>query len=155
MPRSSLRSLRSAAIAVGVTGVLSISIPLALLFNIGGLSRSVAASSPVLASRLLSCGSEHALGRQVLRPEQCVLVQLVGFGQREQVRVRELNRPGWSQLVQADRVGQLSYRFQLDAGAKMGPDVLIFVGMNGGSTHDSASTSAVPRVGFCRFTVIA
>ena len=81
MARSSLRSLRSAALAVGATGVLSVSIPLALLLGTGTIESTAAVlqSSSLLQTQVVVCGTEQPVRTEVVRAGQCLLVQASGF----------------------------------------------------------------------------
>jgi hypothetical protein len=155
--RSSLRSLRSAALAVGATGVLSISIPLALLLGTGTFeSTAVLQPSSVLETRMVTCGAEQPIRSQVVRAGQCVLVQASGFTGREMVRVHRLGDTGWSDVVQADATGRMTYRYQLPRTARTGPEVLSFVGQSVPSTSQSVSgfvDPETPQVAFCRLSV--
>lgn len=155
MARTKLRSLRSAAIAVIATGVLSISIPLGLMLASGPLAPSaVIQQSPTRNVHLTSCDQQHPIKQLLLSPGDCVLVHAAGFAGAEQVRVHETGRPGWSQLIEADQAGRFSYRFLLDKQVHLGPDVLSFVGQsNRAGVAASSPESAQAHLAFCRFTV--
>jgi hypothetical protein len=159
VPRSSLRSLRSAALAVGATGIVSISIPLALLLGTGTFrSTAVLQPSSVLDTRLVTCGAEQPVRSGVVRAGQCVLVQAGGFTAREMVRVHRLGDSAWSDVVQADASGRMIYRYQLPRTAPTGTLVLSFVGQSVPSAQQPVGgfvAPPVPQVAFCRLSVTA
>jgi hypothetical protein len=159
MPRSSLRSLWSAAAAVGATGILSISIPLALLLGTGTFdSTAVLQPSSVLDTRMLTCGTEQPVRSDVLHAGQCVLVRASGFAARETIRVRRLGDSVWSDTVQTDATGRMTYRYQLPRTAPAGTQVLSFVGQSVPSPKHPARgvvSPAIPQVAFCRLSVTA
>lgn len=90
MSRTSPRSLRSAAIAVAVTGVLSISMPLVLL-STGGMAAATQRVAS-LSSSASSCAAQPKLASRRLRAGQCVQVLSAGFEPRELIQVTDLNR---------------------------------------------------------------
>lgn len=157
MPRSSPRSLRSAAIAVGVTGALSILIPVGLVPGTGSLAPSaLVRQQPTVNAALLSCDSGQPITRLVLAAGQCALVQAAGFDRDEPVQVRELDQPGWSQQLRAGPTGRLSYRFQSDRRAKSGPDLLTFIGQPATTGAPAAGTevaASLPQIALCRFAI--
>lgn len=158
MARSSLRSLRSAALAVGATGVLSISIPLALLLGTGTIESTAAVLQPssLLQTRLFSCGTEQLVPTETVRAGQCVLVQASGFGVREMVRVRRLDDGSFSDVVQADADGRMTYRYQLPRNARPGAQVLSFVGQSVPNPDPAISgfvKPSVSQVAFCRLSI--
>lgn len=146
--RRSPRSLRSAAAAVGVTGVLIVVMPLGLLLGKNGLTTaSVNRAAPIPSPHLTDCDSGATVRSRRLSVGQCVKVVGAGFDPDEQIQVSESRTPGRRSFVRADGAGRFLLRYV--AGAETGPDVLTFVGLN-----DSGSV-AVPRVALCRFTVSA
>lgn len=157
VPRSSLRSLWSAGLAVGATGVLSISIPLALLLGTGTFgSTAVLQPSSVLDTRMVSCGTEQPIGSAGVHAGQCVLVQATGFAAHELLRVRRLGDNDWSDVVQTDAAGRMTYRYRLPLIAPTGSQVLSFVGLSVPGKQSARSTApVVPQVAFCRLSVTA
>jgi hypothetical protein len=157
---SKLRSLHSAIVAVVATGVLSISIPVGLMIGAGSLAPSSVIERPPLHNVRVSNCDRSPIRQLELAPGQCVLLHASGFAGAEQVQVRELARPGWSQLATADATGRLSYRFELGFESRPGSDVLSFVGLNGHQPQPSAASAGSveinpAHVAFCRFTVTA
>lgn len=143
--RSSPRSLRSAVLAVCLTGVLSIGIPFGLLLGKGamvtvGASRQAATPAPQLAG----CTDGKPITSRMVRPGQCVQVSGHGFGGHELIEVTESRRPGWRSYLRADGLGGFSWHYRLPATASAGADVLTFVGTN--------QATAPPMV-FCPFMV--
>ncbi len=158
MPRSSLRSLHSAALAVGATGVLSISIPLALLLGTGTVESTAAVqqSSSLLQSRVVICGTEQPVPTEVVRAGQCLLVQATGFAGRETIRVRRLDDRKFADVVQADADGRMTYHYQVPPDAHPGPQVLSFIGQsvpNPNPAINSFVRPSVPQVAFCRLSI--
>jgi len=144
--RSSPRSLRSAVLAVCLTGVLSIGIPFGLLLGKGGLvtvgaNRQAATPAPQLAG----CSGGKPITSRTLRPGQCVQVSGHGFGGHELIEVTESRRPDWRSYLRADGLGGFTWHYRLPATASAGADVLTFVGTN--------QATAPPMV-FCPFTVV-
>jgi len=158
MPRSSLRSLQSAVLAVGATGVLSISIPLALLLGTGTVesTATVQQSSSLLQSRLVICGTEQPVPTDVVRAGQCLLVQASGFASRETIRVRRLDDRRFTDVVQADADGRMTYHYQVPADAHPGQQVLSFIGQsvpNPNPAINSFVRPSLPQVAFCRLSI--
>jgi hypothetical protein len=158
MPRSSLRSLQSAALAVGATGVLSISIPLALLLGTGTIESTAAVqqSSSLLQARLVVCGTEQPVPSELVRAGQCLLVQASGFASRERIRVRRLDDRKFADVVQADAGGRMTYHYQVPADAHPGAQVLSFIGQsvpNPDPAINSFVKPRVPQVAFCRLSI--
>lgn len=91
----------------------------------------------------------HAEGRT--RQGQ-LWVRAWGFQPGERVQVRELERPGWQQLVTADRHGQLTVR--IETAGRSRHDVLTFVGLGAGdrAARGGTVTVAVPRIAVYRFS---
>jgi hypothetical protein len=153
-----LRSLRSAALAVGATGVLSISIPLALLLGTGTIESTAAVLQPssLLQTRMVTCGVEQVVPNDLVRAGQCVLVEASGFAGRELVRVRRLGDASFSDVVQADADGRLTYRYQLPRTARPGAQVLSFVGQSVPNPDPAVSGFVAPsiaQVAFCRLSI--
>jgi hypothetical protein len=145
---SPLRSLSSAAVAVGVTGVLSISIPLALLTGLFGRVTPIAAahSMPLPTVALRACDGTPLDAHPVLRTGDCVLMRAAGFTAAEPVQVREENRPGWARVVRAAAAGQLDFRMVVSKHARLGADLVSFVGLD---------SDLHAKVASCDFTVAA
>lgn len=143
--RSSPRSLRSAVLAVCLTGVLSIGIPFGLLMGKDGLlDAGVNRQLPVPAPELAGCPGGPPVHNRSVRPGQCIEIIGGGFGAGELVEITESRRPGWQSYLRADGLGRFRWRYRLAANASGGPDVLSFIG-----------TNRVEPAAFCRFTVIA
>ena len=158
MARSSLRSLRSAALAVGATGVLSISIPLALLLGTGTIASTALVMQPssLLQTRIITCGTEQPVLSEVVRAGQCLLVQTTGFASWEVVGVRRLGDDKFSDVVQADASGRLSYHYQVPPDAHPGAQVLSFVGQSVPSPNPTIAGFVKPsiaQVAFCRLSI--
>lgn len=155
MAGSSLRSLRPAAVAVGVTGALSIAMPLVLMTGLVGFRGPLRSESDLLISPVVrSCAGEALAKPVILHPGDCAVVLVAGFAARQPVTVHDQNLPGPNKVVRADPAGGLSYRLVLGSERKPGRDVLSFVGQSqpvAGRTEDTAAS----RVSVCSFTVTA
>jgi hypothetical protein len=140
------RSLRASAVAVLVTGVVSVAVPFGLLMGKDGLvAASLNSQAPIPTPRVVSCSSGQPIPEPELHPLACVRFLGSGFGPDELIQISETHRPRWKALVRADSTGHFSYRHVL--GAADGVDVFSFVGLN------VAGPAAVPRVAFCRLPV--
>lgn len=145
--RPSPRSLRSAAVAVVLTGVLIVVVPLGLLLGKNGLvTASVNRSAPIPTPHLTACDSGETLRKHQLIIGECVKVVGAGFAANELIQVSE-SRPAWQGYVRADGAGRFELRHVVSAKGGIGTDVLSFVGLNG------SGLDAVPRAAFCRLTV--
>ncbi|HTZ42780.1 MAG TPA: hypothetical protein VMB79_02885 [Jatrophihabitans sp.] len=140
--------MRSAVLAVCLTGSLAVAIPAGLLLGhdglvVAGASRDLAIPAP----RLVSCLSGHPIKDRQLGRGECVRLVGSGFLPQELILLTESRRPGWRTYLRADPLGGFSYRYLVAATAAPGADVLTFVG-----TDRSRPVSA-PSAAFCRFTV--
>jgi len=156
--RSSLRSLRSAALAVGATGVLSIAIPLALLLGTGTIESTAAVlqSSSLLQTRLVNCGTEQPVPTEAVRVGQCLLVQASGFADNEMIWVRRLGDSKFADVVQADGAGRMIYHYQVPRDAQPGAQVLSFVGQSVPNPNPAVNGFVKPslaQVAFCRLSI--
>ena len=133
--------------AVVLTGVLIVVVPLGLLLGKNGLiTASVNRSAPIPAPHLSACDSGQPLTDHQLSIGQCVEVTGAGFAPNEWIQVSE-TRPAWHSYVRADDVGRFELRHVVSAKGGVGTDVLSFVGLN------RSASDAVPRATFCRLTV--
>lgn len=158
MARTSLRSLRSAALAVGATGVLSVSIPLALLLGTGTIEPTAAVlqSSSLLSTRMVTCGTEQPVPTEVVRAGQCLLVEVSGFASSETIWVRRLDDRTFADVVQADKAGRMIYHYQVPVEAHPGSQVLSFIGHSVPNPNPAINHSvkpSVPQVAFCRLSI--
>lgn len=141
--------MRSAVLAVCLTGVLSIVIPFGLLMGKDGLvTAGVNRQEPIPAPQLAGCPDGAPVRNRSAHPGQCLRITGAGFPAGALIEVTEARRPGWHSYLRTDGLGRLSWRYQLAANAPIGPDVLTFV-----ATSRSGPAS-IPAVAFCRFTVV-
>jgi hypothetical protein len=146
--RSSPRSLRSAVVAVCVTGAVSIGIPFGLLMGKGGLvTAGVSRQAPIPTPRLTGCATGRPISDRLVRPGQCVQFTGGGFGEHELIEVTESGRAGWHSYLRADDLGRFSWRYQLLVGSPTGTDVFSFIGT------DRANPALIPSMAFCRLVV--
>lgn len=142
--------MRSAVLAVCLTGVLSIGIPFGLLMGKDGLlDAGVNRQLPVPAPQLAGCPGGLPVRNRSVRQGQCLEVTGGGFGAGELVEITESHRPGWRGYLRTDELGRFSWHYLLAANAPVGPDVLTFVGT------DRSKPATIPALAFCRFTVVA
>jgi len=142
--------MRSATLAVCLTGSLAVAIPAGLLLGKDGLvAAGVNRQAPIPAPRMLGCHTGRPVEARQLRPGQCTKLTGHGFNPRELILVTESRRPGWQTYLRADAMGGFSYHYLVSATAAAGVDVLAFIGL------EHSGPSAVPPVAFCRFTVAA
>jgi hypothetical protein len=146
---SSPRSLRSAVLAVCLTGVVSIGIPFGLLMGKGGLvAAGLNRPQPIPAPQLAGCPGGPPVRNRSPHTGQCIQITGSGFRGGELIEITEASRPGWHSYLQTDDLGRFSWRYLIAANARTGPDVLTFVG-----THQ-AEAALVPATAFCPFTVV-
>ena len=147
--RSSPRSLRSAVLAVCITGVLSVVIPFGLLLGKGGLvTAGVNRQTPIPAPRLTGCPGQPAVRNRSPYPGQCVQIAGSGFGAGQLIEVTEARRPDWRSYLRTDDLGRFTWRYSLAANAPTGADVLSF------AVIGRTDPASIPAVAFCPFTVV-
>jgi len=148
--RSSPRSLRSAVLAVCLTGVISIGIPFGLLMGKDGLiDAGVNRQQAIPPPHLTGCLGGPPVRDRVVHPGQCIEVSGSGFGSGELIEITESSRPDWHSFLSTDDLGRFSFHYLLAANAPTGPDVLTFVKIR------QVEPATVPAAAFCRFTVAA
>jgi hypothetical protein len=160
MSRHPLRSLRSATVAVGVAGALSVSVPvlLAAFWQSPSTVWPFHHPQPPRNPVAHDCDRYPLAPNPTLRPGECVMITARGFEPQQQVKVGELIRPGVWQVTRADRDGVVSYQLSLPKKAATGKDVITFVGLGAVPNRSAAKgnvTVSVPRFAVFRFTVRA
>jgi hypothetical protein len=145
-PPRAARSVRSAAVAVCVTGILTVAVPLGLLLGKNGIvTASVNRQTPIPAPHVTDCQTNQAVRRLIVARGQCVRVRAAGFQPGELVQVGDSRRTGWQRFIRADPAGSVDLRFEV--GTTAGPEVLTFLGLN------VRGSATAPRVTFCRLAV--
>jgi len=141
--------MRSAVLAVCLTGVLSIGIPFGLLMGKDGLATTgVNRQQPIPAPELAGCPGGLPVRNRSAHPGQCIQVTGSGFGGGELVEISQASRPGWHSYLRTDDLGRFIWRYLLPANAPAGADVLTFVKIG------QVEPATVPAAAFCRFTVV-
>jgi hypothetical protein len=105
---------------------------------------------------VINCGTEQPVPTEVVRAGQCLLVQASGFAGRETIRVRRLDDRTFSDVVQADAAGRMTYHYQVPRDAKSGGQVLSFIGQSVPNPNPEMVgfvKPSVPQVAFCRLSV--
>jgi hypothetical protein len=122
-----------------------------ILAFLPGLPAAAANRQPPAHRHSHSIGSGlHASGASCSEPahRQCIAVTATGFLAGERVLTRELRRPAWQQVLEADRRGVVRYRFVPQPHS----DVLTFVGQGRPARPIGSGNVAVsvPRIAVYR-----
>jgi hypothetical protein len=142
--------LRSAVLAVCLTGVVSIGIPFGLLMGKDGLvAAGLNRQQPTPAPQLAGCPGGPLVRNRSPHAGQCIQISGSGFRGGELIEITETSRPGWRSYLRADDLGRFSWRYLLAANAPIGPDVLTFAGTR------QATAGLLPATAFCSFTVVS
>jgi len=133
--------MRSAAAAVGLTGLVAIAIPVSLMVGQSGVRPAgVVQVIAAPSATVLDCTTGTQLDLGSIRPGQCLQLAGVGFATGEAITFLDSIR-GAATLIRADRHGNFSLRWR--AARQPGPEVLTF---SGAANRHTAS---------CRLTVRA
>ncbi|MDQ2839010.1 MAG: hypothetical protein M3Y42_16420 [Actinomycetota bacterium] len=152
MAVSSLRSLRSGALAVLAAGTLALLVPAAMAMQ----SEWQVKPTPAGRSRpvLQDCNHRPVQG-SIVHPGECVVVLAPGFAAAEQVRARLLSTGAHSSLTRADASGVVHYQLQIPRETATAFDVLTFVGLGAGNpaTITGNVSVTVPRYAVLRYQI--
>lgn len=149
MAGESVRSLRQAAIVVGVLGALLLSVPISLLSSKGLFPALRPAGHTVDASAFDGAGRPVSRPAR-LRPGAVTEVVAPGFAADEPVVVRRSDSPETVATGRADRHGVFHYRFTIPAVISGTQSVTVV-----GSLDRPGRSGVGPEVAVFRYSVSA
>lgn len=152
MAVSSIRSLRSGALAVLGAGALAMLVPAVMVMQ-SALQVKPAPAGP--ARPVLQDCNHHPVQGSVVHPGECIVVLAPGFAAAEQVRTRLLSTAAHSSVTRADALGVVHYRLQIPQETATAFEVVTFVGLGGGNPVSITGNVSVtvPRYAVLRYQI--